>query len=60
VVDKVYAAIRKALDEPNVRKRIEDTGSIIVGNTPQQFSDQIKAEYTVYKKVVDTAHLKLD
>jgi tripartite-type tricarboxylate transporter receptor subunit TctC len=60
VVDKVYAAIRKALDEPNVRKRIEDTGSIIIGNTPQQFAEQIKAEYTVYKKVVDTAHLKLD
>ena len=49
-----------ALDEPTIRKRIEDTGSIIVGNTPQQFADQIKAEYTVYKKVVDTAHLKLD
>jgi tripartite-type tricarboxylate transporter receptor subunit TctC len=56
----VHDAVVKALQEPTIRKRIEDTGSIIVGNTPQQFSDQIKAEYTVYKKVVDTAHLKLD
>jgi tripartite-type tricarboxylate transporter receptor subunit TctC len=60
VVSKVHDAVVKALQEPTIRKRIEDTGSIIVGNTPQQFSDQIKAEYTVYKKVVDTAHLKLD
>lgn len=60
VVDKVYAATKKSLDDPAVRKRIEDTGSIIVGNTPDQFAAQIKAEFAVYKKVVDAAKLKLD
>jgi hypothetical protein len=35
-----------------VRKRIEDTGSLIVANTPEQFAAQIKAEFEVYKKVV--------
>ncbi len=60
VVDKVHAGVLKALQDPAVRKRIEDTGSIIVGNSPQQFADQIKAEYAVYKKVVDSAKLKLD
>jgi tripartite-type tricarboxylate transporter receptor subunit TctC len=60
VVDKIHAAVSKVLQDPAVRKRIEDTGSIIVGNTPQQFSEQIKAEYDVYKKVVDQAKLKLD
>ena len=60
VVDKVSAATLKALQDPAVRKRIEDTGSIIVGNTPEQFTAQIKAEYQVYKKVVETAKLKLE
>jgi tripartite-type tricarboxylate transporter receptor subunit TctC len=60
VVDKVYAATKKSLDDPAVRKRIEDTGSIVIGNTPDQFAAQIKAEYEVYKKVVDSAKLKLD
>ncbi len=60
VVDKVHAATAKALQDPAVRKRIEDTGSIIIGNTPDQFAAQIKAEYEVYKKVVDAAKLKLD
>lgn len=60
VVDKVSAATLKALQDPAVRKRIEDTGSLIVGNTPAQFTEQIKAEYQVYKKVVDAAGLKLD
>ena len=60
VVDKVNAGVRKALEDPAVKKRIEDTGSIIIGNTPEQFAAQIKAEFEVYKKVVDTARLKLD
>ena len=60
VVDKISTATKKALEDPAVRKRIEDTGSIIVANTPEQFSAQIKAEYEVYKKVVDSAKLKLE
>src|SRR5438132_7388477 len=48
IVDKIYAAVKKSLDDPNVKKRIEDTGSLIVANTPEQFANQIKAEYEVY------------
>ena len=60
VVDKVNAGVRKALEDPAVRKRIEDTGSIIVGNTPEQFAAQIKAEFDVYKKVVTDSKLTLE
>ena len=60
VVEKINTGVKKALEEPAVRKRIEDTGSLIVANTPEQFAAQIKAEYEVYKKVVDTQKLKLD
>jgi hypothetical protein len=60
VVDKINLAVRKALEEPSVKKRIEDTGSIVIGNTPEQFAEQIKAEYNVYKKVVESAKLQLD
>ena len=60
VVDKVSAGVRKALEEPAVRKRIEDTGSIVIANTPEQFTAQIKAEFEVYKKVVADSNLKLE
>jgi len=60
VVDKVNAGVRKALEDPAVKKRIEETGSIIIANTPEQFAAQIAAEFEVYKKVVETAKLKLD
>ena len=60
VVDKVNAGVRKSLEDPAVRKRIEDTGSLVVANTPEQFEAQIKAEDDVYKKVVEVAKLKLE
>ena len=60
VVDKINAAVRKVLEDPAVKKRIEDTGSIVLGNSPEQFGAQIKAEYEVYKKVVDSAKLRLE
>lgn len=60
VVDKINAGVLKALEDPAVRKRIEDTGSFVVGNTPEQFAIQIKEEFAVYKKVVEVAKLKLD
>ena len=60
VVDKVNAAVRKVLEDPAVKKRIEDTGSIVIGNTPEQFSAQIKAEFAVYKEVVVKQKLTLE
>jgi len=60
VVDKVSAAVKKTLEDPAVKKRIEDTGSIIIANTPEQFAAQIAAEYEVYKKVVEQQKLKLE
>ncbi len=60
VVDKISAGVRKALEDPAVRKRIEDTGSIVIANTPEQFTAQIKAEFDVYKKVVADSKLTLE
>lgn len=60
VIDKVSAAVKKTLEDPGVRQRIEQTGSLIVGNTPEQFGEQIKAEFAVYKKVVAEQKLKLE
>jgi tripartite-type tricarboxylate transporter receptor subunit TctC len=60
VVDKVNAAVRKTVELPEVKKRIEETGSLIVANSPAEFAEQIKAEFEVYKKVVITQKLVLD
>jgi len=60
VVDRVHAGVKKVLQEPAVKKRIEDMNSFIVANTPEEFAAQIKAEFEVYKDVVKKQDLKLE
>lgn len=60
IVDRYYAAIQKVVADPAVKKRIEDTGSIINVNGPEAFSKEIKAEFSVYKEVVAKQKLQLD
>jgi tripartite-type tricarboxylate transporter receptor subunit TctC len=60
VVEKVHGAIKKTLDDPKVHARIEDLASIVVANTPEEFAQQIKAEYEVYKKVVEERQIKAE
>jgi tripartite-type tricarboxylate transporter receptor subunit TctC len=60
VVSKIHEAVKKTTELPEVKKRIEDTGSLIVANTPEQFAAQIKAELEVYRKVVAQQKLSLE
>ena len=60
IVDKISAGTKKALEDPATKKRIEDTGSLLIANTPEQFAEQIKAEFAVYKDVVQKQKLVLE
>ena len=60
VVNRISQAVKKTLERPDVRERIAATGSLVVGNSPEEFAAQTKAEFEVYKKVVTDAHLTLD
>ena len=41
-------------------KIIKVAGSLIVADTPEKFAQEIKAEYTAYKEVVDKQKLTMD
>ena len=60
IVDRISGAVRRTLEDPGVKKRIDDTGSLIIANTPEQFAQQIAAEFEVYKKVVAAQKLTLE
>lgn len=60
LVTKLNKAIIKVLQDPAVIKRIEDTGSVVIGNTPEEFKNQIADEFNTYKKVVKDINLKLE
>jgi tripartite-type tricarboxylate transporter receptor subunit TctC len=60
VINKINAAVKQAVEIPSVKKRIEDTGSIVIANTPEEFAIQMKAELETYQKVVREQKLSLD
>src|SRR3990167_2344755 len=60
IVDKINAATYKVLQDPAIRKRIEETGSIIRADTPEAFAKQMREELAVYKDVVTRQKITLD
>ena len=60
LVDRINAATRKVLQDPAVRKRIEDTGSLVIANSPEEFAAELKNELAVYKDVVAKQKLTLE
>ncbi len=59
-LDKIHARVLKVVQDPGVRKRIEDTGSMIIANSPEQFAAEIKAEYDIYRDIVAKLGLGLN
>lgn len=57
---KIYNATRQAPKDPAVRKSTEGNGSLIVANTPEQFTAQIKADFEVYEQAMAKPKLSLD
>ncbi len=60
LVDSINRALVKVLADPNVKKKLEDTGSLLIGNTPEVFAKQIADEYKVYKDVVTRRKITID
>ena len=60
IVNKLHAAVVKALALPDVRERLTTMGADGIGNTPQQFTAFIKAEIVKWAKVVKDAGIKIE
>ena len=50
----------RALHAPEVRARLEGFGLEIVGNTPEEFTVQVREDLARWAKVVEAARIKLD
>lgn len=59
IVDKLNAAIAKALAVPDVRVKIEKIGTQVAGGTPTEFNTFIGAEIAKWNKVVNAMDLKI-
>ena len=60
IVDRLQKEIAAVLAEPEVKARYEVLGIEPVGNTPDQFAAQIKADLARWEQVVKQAGIKVD
>ena len=58
VVDRVHAALVKALNDSGVKRSLADQGAEVVGNTPEQHDAFNKAEIAKWIKVVREAGIQ--
>ena len=60
VVAKITEAMKKTMADPEFRARIEKVGARPVGNSPAEFTAQIKREVSRMKQLVHDRNIKLE
>jgi tripartite-type tricarboxylate transporter receptor subunit TctC len=60
VIEKLHREIAAVLQTAAVRERYMALGIEPVGNTPEQFTDQIRADLARWEKVVKAANIRLE
>ena len=58
IIDRLNAAINKALQLPDMKKNLEDQGMTTSGGTPAKFNERIRRDYDRWVKVVAEARIK--
>ena len=58
IVGKLAALIAKAAHSPDIRQKLLDQGAEPVGNTPEEFSRQLRQEVTTWAAVVKASGAK--
>lgn len=59
VISTVHADTVKALGSADLRKRITEIGMVTVGNTPEEFAKDIKAESARWAKIIKERNLQV-
>jgi tripartite-type tricarboxylate transporter receptor subunit TctC len=60
VINRIQAACAKILAMPDVRATLANLGGEPVGNSPDEFAEQLRSELAKFKRLADAAHIKLD
>jgi tripartite-type tricarboxylate transporter receptor subunit TctC len=60
IVDRLRSDIAAVLAEPEVRERYATLGIDPVGNTPDQFTDQLRADLARWERVVRQAGIRIE
>ena len=60
VIDRLHAAIVRALKQPDVAKRLAAEGAELIGSTPEEFAAHIKSEIARVGQVVRAAGIRIE
>lgn len=60
IVDRLYKATQTALQNPDVKKRIESSGTVLVGSSPKEFAQTINSDVKRWGKVITAAKVTAD
>ena len=60
IVNKLNAALKSTLAQPDVRERLEAQGSEVVGSTPEAFGIWLRDESEKWSRIIRDLQLTLD
>jgi tripartite-type tricarboxylate transporter receptor subunit TctC len=60
VIEKLAAAVKRAVSSPDLAERLKRDGIDPVGGSPQEFGAQIAREITQWRELAKSANIKLD
>ena len=58
IIDRIHGETLKVMAQPDVRAKLESLGLQLVGNSPAEFLDVVKAEAPMWGKVIREAGIK--
>jgi hypothetical protein len=58
IVARLYAEAKRAMEAPDVVKRITLQGAEVIANSPQEFAAEVKAEYAKWRELVKRPGMK--
>ena len=60
IIERLNSVLVKALAAPDVREKMEALGTELVGSTPAQFGDWLKAETTRWGRIIREQKIALE
>jgi tripartite-type tricarboxylate transporter receptor subunit TctC len=58
IIDRLHGEFVRALNSPDVRRRLQELGADPVGNTPEQYTAFMQSEIAKWDKVIKAAGIK--
>jgi tripartite-type tricarboxylate transporter receptor subunit TctC len=60
IIRKLNADVVTALNDPELRDKLERLGVVVIGSTPEQLDRHLKSEFDLWEPVIKAANIKVE